>query len=169
MINRIKRWLKGKPKRVITESELFSPEAIAKIEARYNATYICESCLKSVNGAWADQAVAIFYQPDLDKAPKGASHWFGLYYQNKPLVDIMITNAQAALEPFTGIVADNGDVIYSRYRHDYQTSPDGSVWIDGGREYTRHSGGRLVTLQITKDKVEINPPVQPRKSAMDRL
>ena len=58
------------------------------------------------------------------------------------------------------VVAANGDVIYSRYRHDYRHSPDGSVWIDGGRDYTR-SGvptgewDAFVTLRIVEDKLII--------------
>ncbi len=61
----------------------------------------------------------------------------------------MITNAITATETIiTGIKAQNGEIIYSRYRHDYRESKDGSVFIDGGRDYTRHSGGELVELKI---------------------
>ena len=51
---------------------------------------------------------------------------------------LMICNAISAVEhPIWGVVAENGDVIYSRFRHDYRWSPDKSVMIDGGRDYTR--------------------------------
>ena len=60
-----------------------------------------------------------------------------------------------------GIVANNGDVIYSRYRHDCRWSPDNSVMIDGGRDYTRYGGpggdggGSLVSLRIIEDILTI--------------
>lgn len=61
----------------------------------------------------------------------------------------MITNAITATETtITGIKAQNGEIIYSRYRHDYRESADGSVFIDGGRDYTRHGDGELVELKI---------------------
>ena len=67
----------------------------------------------------------------------------------------MITNALSAVETdIDGIVAKNGDVIYSKYRHDFRYSPDGSVMIDGGRDYTKNNGGgEIVTLRIVKDKL----------------
>lgn len=66
-------------------------------------------------------------------------------------------NALSAVEnDIAGIVAKNGDVIYSRYRHDYRMSPDNSVMIDGGRDYTKNNGGGpIVTLRIVKDKLVI--------------
>jgi hypothetical protein len=150
----------GKPKQVLTDSELFSDEQLGKIERHYGATYICETCIKGTGGNWVNKPVAVFYQPNLDKAPPGASHWFGLYYTwQHPMDDdpvLMITNAKSATEPFKGVVAKNGDVIYSRYRHDYVISPDETASADGGRDYLRsNKGNGIVTLQIIKDKLEI--------------
>jgi hypothetical protein len=49
----------------------------------------------------------------------------------------------------TGIVADNGEVIYSRYRHDFVYSTDRSVFVDGGRDYVKSSmHGRRVTIAL---------------------
>ena len=146
---------------ILTESEIFSPEDLAKIEEHYEAKYVCETCLKGPNG-WVNSPVAVFYQADPSKVPEGGSQWFGLFFRVEGSLDsgmprstLHITNAISAAEnDIEGIVAKNGDVIYSRYRHDYRFSPDGSVMIDGGRDYTRNNGGgKIVTLQIQDDEL----------------
>lgn len=157
---------------ILTECERFSPEQLVKIEAHYEATYVCETCLQGVTGdGWINASVSIFYQADPAKVPEGGSQWFGLFFRaDHPYEDapsrLFIVNAISAVEQdIAGIVAKNGDVIYSRYRHDYRWSPDASVMIDGGRDYTRtgrsssaDSGLDLVafvTLRIVKDKLII--------------
>lgn len=148
---------------ILTASERFSPEQLAKIEAHYEATYVCETCVQSTKGVWINTSVSVFYQPDPAKVPEGGSQWFGLYFRQEFLPDLdgsyklFIVNAISAVEnDIVGVKADNGDVIYSRYRHDYRHSPDKSVWIDGGRDYTRHGGmGEFVTLRIVEDKLII--------------
>jgi hypothetical protein len=145
---------------VLTKSERFDEDSIARIEEKYEAKYVCETCIKNRHG-WVNRSVSIFYQPDPSKVPEGGSQWFGLFFARWGFVGmdaprrLMICNAITAVEQdITGIVADNGDVIYSRYRHDYRWSPDKSVMIDGGRDYTRHNmGGELVTLRIVEDKL----------------
>ena len=152
---------------ILTESERFSTEELVKIEAHYEAKFVCESCLKSRNGGWVNQSVSIFYQPDPAKVPKGGSQWFGLFFRAeytspdealKVPMRVVICNAISATEnDIVGIVADNGDVIYSRFRHDYRWSPDKSVMIDGGRDYTRTSTcpNGMVTMRIVEDKLTI--------------
>lgn len=143
---------------ILKDSEIFKPEGIAKIEKMKNAVYVCETCLRSPRGGWNNEPVAIFWNKDPANIPEGGSPWFGMFYRHhewsKPV--LYITNAISAVEtPITGIVAKNGDVIYSRYRHDYRGSPDGSVWIDGGRNYV-HSGPiglGMVELQIKEGEL----------------
>ena len=58
----------------------------------------------------------------------------------------MISNAISAVEqPFTGVLAENGDVIYSRSPRDLRESDDKTVFIDGERDRCRgpleHWGG----------------------------
>ncbi len=150
--------------KILTESEQFTPTQIEKIEARYEAKYVCETCVKGTDGQWANESVSIFYQPDPTKIPEEGSPWFGLFWKypgvtadNAVTATVMICNAVTAVETdIDGIVAKNGDVIYSRYRHDYRWSPDKSVMIDGGRDYTRHNlGGPIITLRIFRDKLII--------------
>lgn len=156
--------------RVLSASERFTAEKLEKIEEHYGAKFVCESCIKNRNGGWVNQSVSIFYQSDPSKVPEGGSQWFGLFFKAEhPDVEdspmrLTICNAISAVEEdIVGVVADNGDVIYSRYRHDYRFSPDRSAWIDGGRDYTRYSGrgfgrrgdGQIVTLRIVEDKLII--------------
>jgi hypothetical protein len=92
--------------------------------------------------------------------PEGGSQWFGLFFRQDFYGEdapptLCIVNAISAVEQdIDGIVAENGDVIYSQYRHDYRWSPDQSVMIDGGRDYTRNNGGGpIITLRIIEDKL----------------
>ena len=149
---------------VLATSERFTAEDLEKIEAHYEAKFVCESCIKNRDGGWVNRSVSIFYQPDPSKVPEGGSQWFGLFFRPigtlalaEPDYQLCIVNAISATEhDIAGIVADNGDVIYSRYRHDYRWSPDKSVMIDGGRDYTRHNvGGKLVTMRIIEDKLVV--------------
>ncbi len=149
--------------RILKDSEIFSPENIAKIEDKKNAVYVCETCLTGMNGGWINQAVAVFWNKDPDNVPHGGSAWFGLYYRVYHPDDsreptLMVANAiSATLEPITGVVAENGDVIYSRYRHDYRMSPDGTAMVDGGRDYFRTGplGIGTVTLEIQEGELVI--------------
>jgi hypothetical protein len=79
----------------------------------------------------------------------------------------MITNAISAFEhPMLGVVADDGEVIVSGYRHDYRRSKDGTVFIDGGRDYTRYGRigvnsdvdsvrTKLVRVKVVEDNLEV--------------
>lgn len=121
---------------LINESKLFSKENIERIEQVRNAKYVCDTEHK-------DKHVAIFYGDTAH--PDSGSRYFALYYADT----IMITNGSFIEDQeIAGVIADNGDVIYSRFRHDYNTSPDGSVFVDGGRAYTRTNTQKQVTLLV---------------------
>jgi hypothetical protein len=47
------------------------------------------------------------------------------------------------------MVTDDGEVIVSRFRHDYVTK--GKYMIDGGRDYTRSSMHPTVTVTVDED------------------
>ena len=144
---------------IAKESEIFKPDGIKKIEEMKNAKYVCETCLRNVDGGWANQPVAIFY--GAEEHPVSKSRYFGLYVYMQDRV--MITNGQSAVdEPIQGIIADDGEIIYSRYRHDFRRSKDGSVFIDGGRDYIRSSvlpEDRHVTLRIVDGELIVEDPV----------
>lgn len=154
--------------KILNESEIFSAESIARIEKMKHAKYVCETCLRGKGSGWVNMAVAIFWNKDPANIPAGGSAWFGLYYRVDPYLGVeldgdpqrqlMITNAFSATEkPIIGVVAVNGDVIYSRYRHDYRKSPDGTAMVDGGRDYLKTGpfGLGTVELQIVEGNLMI--------------
>ena len=112
------------------------PIKVDAVEQKYNAKYVGDFCLKTASGGWTESPVAIFWQ---ETPPvKGYSHYFGLFFQDGK---IMITDGASAFhDKISGIVADNGEVIFSRYRHDFHYSTDNSVAVDGGRDYMRCLG-----------------------------
>jgi len=134
---------------------------IDKIEKLKNAKFVCEVACK-VNGGWTDAPSAIFWQ---ETPPDPTfSHYFALFRKmvlglNGPEDGpLYIASGQSAVDdPLTGIVASNGDVVYSAYRHDFRHSPDQSVFIDGGRDYVRCSvPAKMVQIKIVKDKLVVS-------------
>lgn len=123
---------------------------IPEVEAKYNAKYVGQLALRSANGYWSgDSPGEVFYQ---EKPPvEGYSNYFALINRNGT---VYITSGASAVEGvIDGIVAKNGEIIYSRYRHDMRFSTDKSVWIDGGRDYIRSAGvAHLVYLKIIDGK-----------------
>lgn len=126
-------------------------------ERIYNCKFIGDFCLKGKDGEWVDnQPVACFYVANPAKAEY--SHYLGLFIHAD---NVYVTNAKSAFyngrrkEIITGVKAANGQIIHSRYRHDYRVSDDESVFIDGGNAYTRtNAPNRLVNLKIQKDRLK---------------
>lgn len=121
---------------------------IVDIENRYNAKYVGEFCLKTREGNWANEAASIFYQ----KIPPvaGYSHYFALIKRDG---QIYITSGQSAVDgTIWGVKAKDGEIIYSSFRHDYKVSKDKSVFIDGGRDYTKSSSNKLIPMNIVDGK-----------------
>jgi hypothetical protein len=118
---------------------------IEKVEAKYNAKFVGQFCLKTVGGGWAESPADIYYVTNPDRS-LGHSNYFGLIVQRG---GVYITKGDSAVEPLiTAAVADDGEIIYSKYRHDYNVSKDKSAWIDGGRDYTRGGIGKYATLKV---------------------
>lgn len=116
---------------------------IDQVEAKYNATYVGQLCLRDRYGNWANEAAEVFYQPV--PPVEGYSNYLALFVRDGSLY---ITSGASAVEGIIdGVQAEDGEIIYSRYRHDCRKSTDGTTWIDGGRDYTRggfpHKGVRL--------------------------
>jgi len=141
---------------IVGPSDHWAPSAISTILKRHpEASFVCETCVASRNG-WENRPALIFYTPVAH--PQG-SNWFAIQQIQG---NTYISNGISAVEtPITGVIAKNGDVIYSRYRHDYRVSDDGSVFIDGGRDYTKLGSNddspiHTVTLKIEKNKLVID-------------
>ena len=117
---------------------MFSAEQVEKIEKLRDATYVCDTTHKDIH-------VAVFYGRDTH--PVSGSRYFALYYD---ITDRLVVTDGSFIESqeLAGVVAKNGDVIYSRHRHDYRYSPDSTVFVDGGRDYTRTNTTDQVTLLV---------------------
>jgi len=123
----------------------FTKDQIKIIESHYGAKYLGPWAVKwSERLGWSSMPVDVFYQPNPDIS-KGHSHYFGMHINDRGYV--MISNAESAFsEPITGMLTENGEVIVSRFRHDY-VEKDGNM-IDGGRDYLRSSGGKFVNVTV---------------------
>ena len=102
--------------KVVNLDPMFTDEQIEKIEKYYNAKFVCETSLKLKDGGWSNFPVAVFYT---ETAHPEGSNWFGLYWNHED--QLRIVDAKPALEPFDGLLLEDGSVFYSRYRHDYQS------------------------------------------------
>ena len=120
----------------------FSKDGIVKIEKIYGAKYMGYWTTKTY-GQWNDTPVDVFYQPNPDLS-KGHSNYLGMFSQHGKTY---ITNAKSAFsETIVGILTDDGEVIVSRYRHDFVEKD--VHFIDGGRDYTRASVGKFVNVTV---------------------
>ena len=122
----------------------FNEQQIAKISNLYHAVYMGYWCTKPSSGQWNEQPVDVFYVEQPDRT-KGHTNYFGMY-----MVDgsPYICEASSVFsEPITGVLCEDGEVIVSRYRHDYVTK--GKYMIDGGRDYVRsHGAASYVTVTV---------------------
>ena len=119
---------------------------IDKVEAKYNAKWVGQLAMKDKYGNWTgDSCGDVYYQ---ETPPvEGYSHYFALIIQGGTLY---ITSGASAVEGIiAGVIANDGEIVYSRYRHDMRHSTDGSTFIDGGRDYVRGGAtGRYINMKI---------------------
>lgn len=101
--------------------------------------YVCTTELYEVEGYPVD----IFYRET--PHPEFGNRYFGLYRSMSP--HVMITNADSVEDLAIDCISDDGYLYYSRYRHDFVKTPNG-MFIDGGRAYTRSSGGDIFTYRV---------------------
>ena len=128
----------------------FKKDGIRKIEEKYGAKYMGYWCTKSPSGNWNESPVDVFYVENPDTS-KGHTNYFGMFVRDE---SVYITEASTAFsEPIAGIPTDDGEVIVSRYRHDYVTR--GDRMIDGGRDYTRSSMHPTVRITVDGDQFVI--------------
>lgn len=125
------------------EGYWFKENGICKIEEKYGAKYMGYWCTRHPRGGWNERPVDVFYVPNPDTS-LGHSHYFGMFIQDGTAY---ITNAESAFsEPITGAVCSDGEVIVSRYCHDYIERK--GAMIDGGRDYTRSNKCKLVRVNV---------------------
>lgn len=136
----------------------FKSAGIRKIEEKYGAKYMGYWCTKAPGGYWNESPVDVFYVENPDTS-KGHTNYFGMFIKTDPYTgestgSVYITEASTAFsDPISGILTDDGEVIVSRYRHDYVTK--GNYMIDGGRDYTRSSMHPTVMVTVDGDQFVI--------------
>jgi len=135
------------------------------IEEKYKAKFLGFFSVPNAAGTdWSDMPVDVFYQPNPDKG-RGHSNYFGAHVDALTRLTedprVFITNAEGCFKvPMDGIIADSGEVIMSHYVHDNHFSMDGSVWIDGGRYYTRsgvYEKNRYVKVRVIDGEFYMSP------------
>ena len=127
-------------------NRMFKYDKIAEIEEHYNAKYIIDACVKNINGYWVDFPAAIFHT---EKAHPQGSNYMAMYWSEND--GWMLADGFNAIQGvFHGFVFDDGELIHSRYRHDYFKHRD--TMVDGGREYFKSSlcpeGARSIQFKI---------------------
>lgn len=126
---------------------------VKRIEEHYKAHYVGDFAIRQKDGSWSERPVMVFYQPFLDD-PKH-THYFGVFPRSGQL---MICDASSIVGlPMLGIES-GGEIVYSRYRHDFRQTSDGKATIDGGRDYTKRSGSaREIWLVIIEGEIKVIP------------
>ena len=144
--------------KLLNECSFLDESQIKTFEKKYNAKYILETDLlgkDQYSGAtfWGNKPAAIFYT---EKAHPKGSNYFALYFRGDSL---MITDGLPSIKDvvFNGIEAE-GEVTYSRYRHDFREGKNGA-YVDGGRDYFRYGGDphndyNIVKFKVVENKVE---------------
>jgi hypothetical protein len=132
---------------VNTDSSFLTKDMIKKIEKARNCKYVFESCLKTVDGGWFNGPAAIFYNEE--KHPTG-SNYMAVYVDGRTLY---LADGISAVDNviYEGIEAE-GEVVYSRYRHDFREHKNGA-YIDGGRDYTKVGGDKFNDYNLVQFKV----------------
>ena len=126
----------------------FNAAGIKTISEKYNAQYMGYWCTKRKDDSWNEQPVDVFYQENPDRE-QGHSNYFGVFMETRDAYGrhVYITDAKSAFsEPMTGSLCDDGEVIVSRYRHDYIEKK--GAMIDGGRDYVRTTGSKSVSVSV---------------------
>lgn len=140
---------------------IFHEDSLKLPKEYHGGKYIGEFSLKTKEGQWMNTPVAVYYQEEIPEQYKGiGSNWFGIWidpYTGRGV----ISNAISAVETtWAGVVdPDTYFVIYSAYRHDYQTFDseitETTLMVDGGQDYLKCSNSPLVKFKIVKDYIEV--------------
>jgi len=120
-------------KKVDVTSTLFSEESLSRVEKSYNCKYVFETSPFDRSKTRLCQTMAVFYNET--PHPDG-SNYMGVFFRSG---EMFVTDALPHIADYYNCVeAENGQIIYSRHRHDYRESDDESVTIDGGQDYLKY-------------------------------
>ena len=133
-------------------NKMFEDKTIALICQKYNAKYVIDTCLRTMDGAWANFPAAIFYAKEAH--PQG-SNYFAIYKGSSG--DWLITNGYDAVQGvFHGILFEDGELVHSRYRHDYFVHRE--AMADGARDYFRSNtcpeGAKQIRFEVVNGELK---------------
>lgn len=129
----------------------FNPQYLLKLEKIFNAKYLGYWAIKDKKDQWSEIPVDVFYQPNPDKS-KGHSEYFGIFVEGN---QFFLCNAKSAFDgPILGVLSDDGEVLVSRFRHDYVSKE--MIFTDGGRDYFRHSKSKVIEIKVNNGEYELN-------------
>lgn len=129
---------------------------IEAIEEHYKANYMGKWCVRSSNGNFSDFPVLVFYQDELKQHDH--SHYFGIFIDLDGHTKICDAQTFKSVPILCILDKNTGEVIASRYRHDFRIDSSGNS-IDGGRDYVGVSGDIIpetYELSVYKDKFFLN-------------
>jgi hypothetical protein len=148
---------------------ILDPLTIKKIEKSHCAIYVSDLCIKTLSGSWSDTPLAIFYNENPPNPDY--SNYFGVYYISLKKSFIITNGLSAVSSPITGIASSDGEVVYSRYGHDFRSLSNNEGSIDGGRNYLRVLGSpdgtfpSTVELQVQGPKLVVTKVLSESRNA----
>ena len=117
---------------------LFDRSQVRRLEPE--SIYVGDFAVRSSKGLWSSIPVAVFYTP---KPREGyTNHYFGVY-KSQARLDMptwMICDATSVATHLWHGLEMKGEVIFSRWRHDFRTFSFSGPCVDGGPDYTRVVG-----------------------------
>lgn len=117
---------------------------------RLGATkYLGAFAAQAKTGGWTEDPADMFYSARPDTT-KGHKHFVGIIKIYGVLVVFDATRSLVDVEMEAAVAAD-GELVISRYRHDYRTSEDGTTFADGGRDYMRSNMASRGTALVAFD------------------
>lgn len=119
---------------------LFDRSQVQRLEKE--AIYVGDLAIKSRRGMWSEVPAAVFYTP---KPRVGyTNHYFGVYKSPSLSADGIptwaICDASSVAEHIWSGIELKGEVIFSRWRHDFRNFSFGGPCVDGGPDYMRVVG-----------------------------
>ncbi len=117
---------------------LFDRKQVQRLEP--SAIYVGDLAVQSQKGVWSGIPVAVFYTPEPREGY--TNHYFGVYKSQtrRDMPTWMICDATSVAEHTWGGLEMKGEVIFSRWRHDFRTFSFDGPYVDGGPDYMRVVG-----------------------------
>lgn len=117
---------------------LFDRSQVRRLEA--DALYVGDFAVRSSKGLWSSIPVAVFFTPSPREGR--TNNYFGVY-KSQARLDMptwMICDATSVADHTWEGLEMKGEVIFSRWRHDFRCFSFGGPCVDGGPDYLRVVG-----------------------------